>query len=199
MKQSYQSDHNASPDKFDRQLDSALANYAAVEPRVGLEERILTNLRAESNQRPSHAWWRWGVAGAVAVIAIAVGLEWRSSGTAHPVIANRPTLIQNSSDHGAKTVALSGGQIRADKRLPIQRTAVRRTQVTTASAPRLDQFPSPQPLSAQELALARYVSQFPQEATLIAQAQEEFQKEIQQRINEVHSDTEGNGSDQQER
>jgi hypothetical protein len=36
---------NGKPDEFDRMLDAALAKYAAVEPRTGLEERVLANLR----------------------------------------------------------------------------------------------------------------------------------------------------------
>ena len=68
-----------------------------------------------------------------------------------------------------------------------------------AAEARLDRFPSPQPLSEQELALARYVSEFPQEATLVARTQAEFENEIQQKMKDARSETEDNGSDQQER
>ena len=48
-----------------------------------------------------------------------------------------------------------------------------------ADGPKLDQFPSPEPLSKEELAMARYVKKFPQDAATIASAQEEFEKEVQ--------------------
>ena len=51
-----------------------------------------------------------------------------------------------------------------------------------AANPRLDQFPSPRALSEQEKLLVRYVHEFPEEAVLIAQAQAESEKEIEQLI-----------------
>jgi len=84
---------------------------------------------------------------------------------------------------------------------PIHSTLARPYQpkVVATAAPKLDQFPSPRPLSEQELALARYVNEFPQEAMLIARAQEEYEKEIQREMKVERSETEGHGSDQQER
>jgi hypothetical protein len=39
--------------------------------------------------------------------------------------------------------------------------------------PKLDQFPSPQPLSEQEKILAAYVAKYPEDALLLAQARAE--------------------------
>jgi hypothetical protein len=44
----------------------------------------------------------------------------------------------------------------------------------------LEQFPSPRPLSQEEVILARYAQHFPTEAVLIAQQQDKFQQEIEQ-------------------
>jgi hypothetical protein len=44
----------------------------------------------------------------------------------------------------------------------------------------LDHFPSPRPLSREEVLLARYAQHFPKEAVLIAQQQDKFQQEIEQ-------------------
>jgi hypothetical protein len=49
--------------------------------------------------------------------------------------------------------------------------------VQEAAEPKLDQFPSPRPLSKQEELLARYAREHPQEANLIAQAQAELEKQ----------------------
>ena len=40
--------HRRESDDLDRALDAALAKYTSVEPRAGLDERILANLRAVS-------------------------------------------------------------------------------------------------------------------------------------------------------
>jgi Zn-dependent M16 (insulinase) family peptidase len=48
--------------------------------------------------------------------------------------------------------------------------------VVTASGPKLDRFPSPQPLSDQEKLLASYVADDPHHAVLIARAQAELEK-----------------------
>ena len=55
-----------------------------------------------------------------------------------------------------------------------------RPTVVAAANPKLDQFPSPRPLSEEEQLLVRYVHEFPEEAVLIAKAQAESEKEIEQ-------------------
>jgi hypothetical protein len=58
----------------------------------------------------------------------------------------------------------------------------RPTSAKLAADPKLDVFPSPQPLSEQELALARYVRNFPSDAKLVAQAQAASEKEVLTRM-----------------
>jgi hypothetical protein len=67
----------------------------------------------------------------------------------------------------------SGSRVRV---LTASRPHFPETQVV-ASAPRLEQFPSPEPLSEQEEFLARYVEQFPHEAVLVARAQTQLMKQ----------------------
>jgi hypothetical protein len=55
-------------------------------------------------------------------------------------------------------------------------TAARRWAAAVAEEPRLEQFPSPRPLSEQEEMLARYVQEETQEAKLVAKAQTEMLK-----------------------
>src|SRR6202171_4819089 len=71
-------------DALDRELDAALAQHGAVEPRAGLEQRVLTNLQAEREKIASRTWWRWPVTVALAAavtIAVGVSLTWRSAKT----------------------------------------------------------------------------------------------------------------------
>ena len=49
-----------------------------------------------------------------------------------------------------------------------------------AASPKLDHFPSQQPLSEQEKMLLDYVNRFPEEAAIIAQAQSAFAQREQE-------------------
>jgi hypothetical protein len=69
--------------------------------------------------------------------------------------------------------------------------------VEVAAAARREQFPTPQPLSQQEAMLARYIEQFPREASLMAQAQTQLtrQEMIERETplgSEISSDSEQN-------
>src|SRR5215470_17593335 len=80
-------------DPLDRMLDAALAKYAAVEPRPGLEERIFANLRTGPARPASRAWWPWSFAGAALAIIVALALAWRSSRPSHPLIVQHSPII----------------------------------------------------------------------------------------------------------
>jgi hypothetical protein len=188
--------------ELDHELDVVLAKYAAAEPRTGLEERILANLRAERTQVADRAWWRWGLAAAAATVVVAA-VAWRSGKPSHPITVSHPSPTTQVLKEPV-TQVVANGQKRAARfsgPRPVQKaTAIRaHPPAVMAAEARLDQFPSPQPLSKQELALARYVIEFPQEATLMARTQAEFEDEIQQKMKDAHSETDDYSSDQQER
>ena len=175
-------------DELDHTLDAALAKFAAVEPRAGLEERILANLRAERSRVLDRAWWRWSAAGALAVvIVVAVALAWRSGKPSHGVIANHSSTMPHAAKHPTTPIVANGreNQVRGNHARPQQRvarrrTAVHRPQSIVASAnPKLDRFPSPQPLSEQEKILASYVEKYPEEAVLLARARTEALRQDQ--------------------
>jgi len=173
QKTDWQSSQN---DELDRLLDAALAKYAAVEPRPGLEERVLANLNAERPQL-GRFWWRWGLAGALAVVLImAAALAWKSYVPSKPIIAN----------HSAETAPLPPTQAPQVAHNNAKRQTTRAVHkvahLEPVAGPKLDVFPSPQPLSEEELALARYVQDFPSDAKLVAQAQEASAREIMSKM-----------------
>jgi len=183
-------------EQLDHELDAALAKYSAVEPRPGLEGRILANLRAEQARVPGRAWWRWSAVVVAAVIIIAVVAALRPERRHEDNRARQATptqnptqLVANREDHGTAQAV----------RVPPRATMKHSIHPAAPVPPRLDQFPTPQPLSEQELALARYVNEFPQDATLIARAQEEYEQEIQQKMKDERSETDAPGSEQPER
>lgn len=173
---------------LDDQLDAALAKYAAVEPRTGLEERILANLKSQQNSPTRVAWWRWAAVVAAALIVTSLVL-WRIQEHKPERIVRRPASSQEKVSSQAIAKQTTVGPTRT-----IARAAVRKTRkpVSTQPAlakaePKLDRFPSPRPLSEEELALVRYVQSFPKDATLIAQAQEEFELQTQKEMNAAGS------------
>ena len=160
-------------DDLDRALDAALAKYASVEPRVGLDERILANLRSADTLTGAGIGWSWRMSVVLAAILVIVAsLAWRWNKTSHqPVVVHQPEIKQ------APIVAhQTGGETGfASQPKPSRPRTIRpRPQPQVAAAgPKLDVFPSPLPLSEQEKILALYVEKYPQHAALVAEARME--------------------------
>jgi hypothetical protein len=192
--------------KLDRALDAALAKYTAVEPQAGLEDRILAGVRAEQAQLAHHHWlnnwrsnswrWVWAVA-AAAVVIVAIGLVSRPAkrlqqlGQTTAIKAPRQPEVQSPQTHAAAIQSAANMSVASSqpRRTSSQRNPPREARATqtgdigtVAANPRLEQFPSPRPLSEQEKMLLEYVQQNPEEAAMIAQAQTAFaQQEERQR------------------
>jgi hypothetical protein len=179
-------------DALDRELDTALAKYVAVEPRAGLEERVLANFRAQGEHAPAQVWGRWqalGVAAAVLVVAalslIGRPAMWRPGKPAPDIKSHQPAAAAPGDKQPGTRVATNdlGSLVRRAGPAAATRPArhgVRPPQVLDANGPRLDHFPSPRPLSDEEKLLVLYVRDFPRDAVMIAQAQAESEKEMEQ-------------------
>lgn len=185
MKSNFQKSWDDPPSEhedLDRALDAALAKYSAVEPRTGFEQRILAKLRLEQNTIPTRSWWRWGAVGAAAaLIVIITTLGWKSSRPAKTVVQQLSTPIETVQPSANRSLASTA--IAPMHPLSARRTSKRiprplRKALIVADEPRLDQFPSPEPLTEEELALVRYVREFRQDAVMVASAQEAFEKEV---------------------
>ena len=154
----------------DVRLDDALKQYGAAEPWPGLEARILAGIRAE-RERASTQRSRWWAALALATAMLLV------STAAFLVSSRRAAIPVSVADHSA-TPLMSEGDARSGSsdRRPrpsgaFQIVAHASLGRAAKAMPRLEQFPSPLPLSEQEQILASYVEQHPREALLIARAQ----------------------------
>jgi hypothetical protein len=161
---------NSDGDNLDRALDAVLTKYAAVEPRVGIEERILANLRAQQARDSVGGWWpRRLVFALAAVVVVSLFLVFRS---AHQQQVN----VQRISSPVTRQDAVRDGTEASVRPSPVKErtvTAPRRLLAVEATEPRLEQFPSPQPLSEQEEILKRYVARYPVHAALVAEARAE--------------------------
>jgi len=190
---------NPSRTPLDDQIDAVLAKYGAVEPRTGLEERILANLKSRERASAPVAWSRSAGALAAALL-IAISLLWVEKHSPQKVVPHATSLPEQASH---QPIAQSAPPDSTHRVKPVKVRAKGKRSFTqpalAAAEPKLDRFPSPQPLTEEELALVRYVQSFPQEATLIAQAQEEFEFETQKLMNEAGARHQPYGSNQQER
>lgn len=198
---------NQERDDPDQLLDAALVRYAAAEPRAGLEDRILANLRAEGGRLPGRQWWQWSLAAAVAaVLVVAVALAWRPGKPAHPVAASHSSAETPRMKTAAQAALNADGkQVRQLEHAALHGKTGRRSQTEVVAVavpksdqsgldqsqvgeakldqPKLDQFPSQQPLSEQEKFLQSYVERYPEQAALVTRARNEA---LQQDLEELH-------------
>lgn len=176
-------------DRFDRELDAVLAKYTAVEPRAGLEDRILANLRAE---REHVRGWLWpGVAAfAAVIIVVALSLVWNSGPRPNREARHASPAVQDNAHNATQAASKSGSNhLRPTQAAAIKKTTTHtapRSLAVAAAAPHMEQFPSPQPLSEQEQILASYVSTFQDDATLVARARmESLRQDVIEEANEA--------------
>jgi hypothetical protein len=174
-------DSNDKTREIDQWLESGLRQYSNVEPRTGLESRVLAKLQGERNQFASrHGWW-WaaGTATVLAAIVVAVWVWQGTRGERSPSAgAISPSTYHVESPKAAEARAVTesahaAGNYAAHE-VPTHRRAIHPiVDLAVARTPKLDQFPSPRPLSEQEQILMSYVAQYPERAALVAQAQAE--------------------------
>ena len=169
----------------DRLLDSMLSQYSAVEPRPGLETRVLAQIAESRERRPGRL--RWLVAGtgiaasaiAVVVVMLVLRVEQRHS----------PTLPQADSIQAQQQRRNSAaGQVAPTIRTARRRVAVRHA-VTAQKAEKKNRqfqslavsqrpaiFPTPAPLTEQERLMFSYVENTPR-GEVVAQVRNDDQKE----------------------
>ena len=144
--------------QLDQLLDSLLANYTDVEPRPGLETRLLATVREvqASSASPPHLW-RWLLAGAGALaMALAVFAVYYSRLAELPEapriqVAGPPTL--------PPTIKVSGQYLKPHR----QKLQVESPLLVAHVDVRQEVFPTPIPLSEQERLLLRYLAGTPRD------------------------------------
>ncbi len=122
--------------ELDRRLDAALAEYASVEPPAGMEQRILARLQ-EAEAKPRLAWWRWAAAIPALACAVAV-FVYRDAPRIEP-----PRVALTTPPAPVLSAPLTK---RASRPRPVR-------------LPKLEVFPTPVPLSAEERALLMLAAQ----------------------------------------
>jgi len=182
------SDQN-SERKLDDLLDSALASYSAVEPRPGLEGRILARIQ-EAAEQPQTRWWstRWlvvgGVAATVAAIVLSAWFFWPMHKPIQQVQRDIAPSNQAQASKNLETTATKSHRQRKSAPVIHKQRQTEHQQQELARSDRPAVFPTPTGLSEQEKLMLAYVAQTPKEE-LVARLQirdsekEEFWKDPQ--------------------
>lgn len=149
--------------KLDELLDSVFSQYSAVEPRPGLETRIMARI-AESRSASSRngaLHWLWAGTAAAAIAAM-VAVSFFS----RPI--TRTQRISNTAQTHPQSVSPAPIARASRHRSPPRQIRVTRRTVRQLSAVKVRQevFPTPVPLSKQEILLLRYLSRTPREELL---------------------------------
>ena len=153
--------------QLDDLLDRGLREYSQAEPRAGLEDRILANLRTQPEPR---RWWRiWvPVLAAAAVLAIVAALLLRPSRPQPAVATHSPSQPRPAATLPPQPAATAKAAPRHAAHMP-RVVAVKREP---APLPRQQTFPAPTPLTEQERLVLALLRHAPDEAIQVAQAQE---------------------------
>jgi len=142
--------------KLDELLDAALMNYSRVEPPPGLEPRILAALEAPARRAPLLAWSGWLLRATAVVVALVAAMLVFQRPSAPPPAP--PATRAQSPAPGLPPPAVSvpaAPAASAPAAMPSRLAAA--PQAPAATLPRRQRFPSPAPLSQQELYLLRYL------------------------------------------
>jgi hypothetical protein len=167
----------------DAVLDRALGPQR-VEPRAGLEQRILANLPKEVERR---RWWRWmwvPAVAAAAVLAVVIGMSIYKP--AEPVVSNPGTggtIAAVPTTPHETTRRVQPPRVVAKHVVPVGRVAGRNAELTRATPaqalPRQAVFPAPVPLTDQERLLLALVNRHRPEAELVAKEQQVQAEKVQ--------------------
>ncbi|HZD94799.1 MAG TPA: hypothetical protein VE133_11125 [Candidatus Sulfotelmatobacter sp.] len=160
--------------QLDDLLDSMLSSYSAIEPRPGLEARVLAGLRDEESRKAQRPWnfrWVWAasaVAAVIVILALWVGRHHPAAPPTNTIVREKqpaqPQQVHPQVRRSLPVMAGDAAQQRPQKQVP---AGMRNVSLALNRRPPV--FPTPAPLSEQEQLLLRYFAHTPKEE-LIAQS-----------------------------
>jgi hypothetical protein len=154
----------------DELLDASLRRYASVEPRPGLEGRVLACVRARQQASRRRSIWAWGMGlAAVATMVALVLIYWpRQQPVPLPVTAKAPANVS------APVVAKAAPTVQ----LTVSHRPPRQTPPNRVDW-RPQQFPTPRPLSEQEKLLVAYAQSLKGTPAVLAQQENDIEHDLE--------------------
>jgi hypothetical protein len=154
-------------DEIDQMLRSALSTYGDPGLESGIEGRVLARIAAEKAPVPRRRWLPWGIALPVAAALILLLVLSGSRPTHSP--AGNAKVAYPPNQSVTSSARLEAGSTPGTTRT--EHGITRRTvagaghhpaAATNAPLPKLDVFPSPQPLTPEEQALVAFAARAPE-------------------------------------
>jgi len=150
----------------DELLDASLRRYAQVEPRAGLEERLLTGV-PEQAQRFAWPSWAWiPVAAAILIAALAFYATRPAPAPSVPSVARQVPTVPAAPTMSARATPPASVPHPGVSRVRVERAP---SAGRLGAGPRLTTFPARAPLSEQERLLLRFMQQAPKEQLMARQ------------------------------
>ena len=148
-------------DDLDHLLDSALANYADPAQDSDLETRILSRIAVERVPAPRRRRLAWAIAlpaAAILLLFILISHPWTNHTSVLPQqadLSHQPApSIEAAKRPSSKPVPIRRSQASLREERPRHKALAARS----APLPKLDIFPTPQPLSSEEQALVDFAA-----------------------------------------
>jgi len=160
---------------IDQWLDEALSRYADVEPRPGLESRMLARLAAQQPAPRTISWWAlaFGMAALAGLLLLWLRPALQPAPAPSTLWTAQLPPVPLSLQHTTSPTAAVRSERPRSVRVDLARQNAEAKQ---------ERFPSPSPLTEQEKMLARFVEDFPQKAALVAQTQTELYQQDQKEM-----------------
>jgi hypothetical protein len=173
-----------------RWLDRALVEYGNTEPRPGLESRVLANLYAERERITARQRWFWALT-LTATAAVLILAVWMESDTALRTKIPAPmSASEQQAESKQRAVETAKPDVfQQSRKIASPRADRNRTLhgVKAAAAPKLDRFPSSQPLSEQERLLLAYLNQTPKEEVMLTIAKAKSNEDLRVKDLQIQS------------
>jgi hypothetical protein len=173
-----------SESELDALLRTALATYAAPKSDSDLARRILVRVSAEAAPTPNWRWLPWAIALSTAACLIAlfalIGLRPTAAPTNH---SDQAQISRQPFNQIPPHVPLAkpGGVKQAHSTFPRPHAQphIASSAGKVQSFPKLDVFPTPYPLTAEEQALVAYAARAPEpERRALIEAQKQIEAPI---------------------
>jgi hypothetical protein len=165
-------------DSLDRLIDSALATYASQEADSELAQRVLDRVSIEAATVPRRGWLPWAIALPVAtgllLLAVLSGPKPSHRPGGNTEQANQPRQPHAMESPESSISSQPSSSANARTAMPRVRRRLAAVAGKPARLPKLDTFPTPQPLTPAERTLAEYAAHAPEaerQALLEAQKQ----------------------------
>ena len=167
---------------LDRLLDSVLSTYGDPGPGSGLDQRVLASIRTRiaAEPAPRRRWLPWAVglpAAACLLLFFLAGPKTAHSPAIPAKVVTQPQEFPITTAHTGPLPALRPQLVPRTRQVPFSRQSRPGGHATRSVAlPKLDVFPTPQPLTQAEQALVAFAVRAPEaerQSLIAAQKQAE--------------------------